>query len=153
MSVEKNIVLVRRWFKEAWNEGRVQTIYELLHENAACHGSDLEAEVLRGPAEFEVLYNRLRGAFPDIQIEIEDAFGSDDKVAVRWSAVMTHTGDHLGMPATNKQVRITGSAMVRIEKGKIVECWDNWDQLALMQQINSSSASAASYSNRTVHLR
>ncbi len=43
--------------------------------------------------------------------------------------------------------------MVRIEKGKIVEGWDNWDQLALMQQINSSSASAASYSNRTVHLR
>jgi steroid delta-isomerase-like uncharacterized protein len=153
MSVEENIVLVRRWFKEAWNEGRVQTIYELMHENGACHGSDLEAEVLRGPAEFEVFYNRLRGAFPDIQIEIEDAFGSDDKVAVRWSAVMTHTGDHLGMPATNKQVRISGSTMVRIEKGKIVEGWDNWDQLALMQQINSSSASAASYSNRTVHLR
>jgi predicted ester cyclase len=66
---------------------------------------------------------------------------------------MTHTGDHLGMPATNKKVRITGSTMIRIEKGKIVEGWDNWDQLALMQQINSSSASAASYSNRTVHLR
>jgi steroid delta-isomerase-like uncharacterized protein len=143
MSVEQNIVLVRRWFKEAWNEGRVQTIYELMHENAACHGSDMEVEVLRGPAEFEILYNRLRGAFPDIQIEIEDAFGSDDRVAVRWSAVMTHAGDHLGMPATNKQIRITGSAMVRIEKDKIVECWDSWDQFALMQQINSSSASAA----------
>jgi hypothetical protein len=47
MSVEENIVLVRRWFKEAWNEGRVETIYELMHENGACHGSAVRSRIFR----------------------------------------------------------------------------------------------------------
>jgi len=30
MSVEENVELMRRWFKEVWNEGRTQTIHDLL---------------------------------------------------------------------------------------------------------------------------
>lgn len=143
MSVEENIVLMRRWFKEVWNEGRVQTIYDLMDENAIATGQDQPGVVLHGPADFVALFNRIRGAFPDIRFTLEDAFGADDKVVVRWSAVMTHTGDHLGIPATNKKVRITGITIARIAKGKIVEGWDNWDQLALMQQLSATANSAA----------
>jgi predicted ester cyclase len=75
---------------------------------------------------------------------VEDTFGADDKVVVRWSAKMTHTGDHLGIPATNKPVGITGITIARIEKGKIVQGWDNWDQLALMQQLSAEAAASAS---------
>jgi steroid delta-isomerase-like uncharacterized protein len=140
MSVEENIVLMRRWFKEIWNEGRVQTIYDLMADNAIGIGQDQPGVEIHGPADFVALFNRIHGAFPDIKITLEDAFGADDKVVVRWSAVMTHTGDHLGIPATNKKVRITGITIVRIEKGKIVEGWDNWDQLALMQQVSTAVA-------------
>ena len=143
MSVEENIVLMRRWFKEIWNEGRVQTIYDLMDENATATGQDQPGVVLHGPADFVALFNRIRGAFPDIRITLEDAFGADDKVVVRWSAVMTHTGDHLGIPATNKKVRITGITIARIAKGKIIEGWDNWDQLALMQQLSTAASTAA----------
>jgi predicted ester cyclase len=68
---------------------------------------------------------RILGAFPDINFTIEDVFGAADRVAVRWSATMTHTGDHLGTPATGKPVRITGITVVRIANNKIVEGWDN----------------------------
>jgi hypothetical protein len=30
MSADENIQLMRRWFQEVWNEGRMETIYELL---------------------------------------------------------------------------------------------------------------------------
>ncbi len=140
MSVEENIVLMRRWFKEVWNEGRVQTIYDLMADNAIGVGQDQPGVEIHGPADFIALFKRIRGAFPDIKITLEDAFGSDDKVVVRWSAIMTHTGDHLGVAATNKKVRITGITIARIEKGKIVQGWDNWDQLALMQQVSSTVA-------------
>ncbi len=79
MSVEENIVLMRRWFKEVWNEGRVQTIYDLMDENAIATGQDQPGVVLHGPADFVALFNRIRGAFPDIRITLEDAFGADDK--------------------------------------------------------------------------
>jgi steroid delta-isomerase-like uncharacterized protein len=142
MSVTENLALVRRWFKEVWNEGRAQTIHELMAEDAIAVGQDQPGVELHGPHEFEALFNRLHGAFPDMKFTIEDAFGADDKVVARWSVVMTHTGNQLGMPATNKQVRITGISIVRIENGKLMQGWDNWDQLALMQQLSDSAAAA-----------
>lgn len=140
MSVAENIVLMRRWFKEVWNEGRVQTIYDLMADDAIGVGQDKPGVEIHGPADFVALFNRIHGAFPDMKITLEDTFGADDRVVVRWSALMTHTGDHLGIPATNKKVRITGITIVRIENGKIVEGWDNWDQLAMMQQVSTAIA-------------
>jgi len=74
-----------------------------------------------------------------VKVTVEDVFGADDKVVVRWSAAMTHTGDHLGIPATNKKVRITGITITRIENGKIVQGWDNWDHLALTRQLSAAA--------------
>jgi steroid delta-isomerase-like uncharacterized protein len=142
MSVEENISIMKRWFQEVWNEGRVQTIYELLDEHIRGWGQDQPGVEIKKPADFEALYNRIHGAFPNQKMTVEDAFGSGDKVVVRWSSVMTHTGDHLGIPATNKEVRITGITIARIVNGKIVEGWDNWDQLALAQQLTTNVAAA-----------
>jgi steroid delta-isomerase-like uncharacterized protein len=137
MSVEENVKLMRRWFDEVWNEGRMQTIHDLLAPDAIGIGQLEDGRELRGPAGFLPLVERLRGAFPDIKIVVEDAFGSDDKVVVRWSATMTHRGDHLGMPATGKPVRLTGITIARIVDHQIVAGWDNWDQLAMLQQIGA----------------
>jgi steroid delta-isomerase-like uncharacterized protein len=141
MSVEENVALMRRWFKEVWNEGRLQTIYDLMDENGIAVGQDQPGVEIRGPREFEAFVNRIRGAFPDQKITLEDAFGVDDKVVIRWSGEMTHTGDHIGIPATNKKVRITGITIAQIENGKIVRGWDNWDQLSLMQQLTTARRS------------
>jgi steroid delta-isomerase-like uncharacterized protein len=140
MSVEENIVLARRWFKEVWNEGKTQTIYDLMDENGIAVGQDQPGVVIRGPREFEMFVNRIRGAFPDQKITLEDAFGADDKAVIRWSAVMTHTGDQLGIPATNKRVKVTGISIAQFENGKIVRGWDNWDQLAMQQQLAATAA-------------
>ena len=80
---------------------------------------------------------RLRAAFPDISVTVEDVFAAEDKVAARWSATMTHRGSDLGIPASGKRVRITGISMVRIANGQIVAGWDNWDELGMMRQIGA----------------
>ena len=140
MPVEENVALMQRWFKEVWNEGRVQTIYDLMDKDAIGIGQDQPGVEIHGPCDFEALYNRLHGAFPDIKITVEDAFGAGDRVVVRWSAAMTHTGDHLGVPATNRKVRITGITIAQIRDGKIIRGWDNWDQLALAEQLAAARA-------------
>jgi predicted ester cyclase len=128
---------MNRWCKEIWNEG--QTIYELMDENAIGIGQDPNGAI-HGPAGFESLFSGMRGAFPDLKITLEDIFGSGDKVAVRRSAAMTHTDNHLGLPASNKPVRTAGISIARIENGKIREGRDNWDQFAMMQQIANAAA-------------
>jgi steroid delta-isomerase-like uncharacterized protein len=135
MSAEENVRLMRRWFKEVWNEGRIQTIYELLDPETVAIGELEDGKALRGPADFVSFAENLRGAFPDMDIVVEDVFGADDKVALRWSATMTHSGNHLGIPATGNVVRLTRITIARICGGKIVQGWDNWDQLEMQKQI------------------
>ena len=135
MSADENIQLMRRWFQEVWNEGRVETVHELFSPDGVATGQKGAEAEIRGPVEFEKFVHEIRGAFPDIQVQVEDVFGTDDKVVLRWSAVMTHTGDGLGMPASGRTVRSRGITIARIVDGKIVEGWDNWDQLGMLEQI------------------
>jgi len=137
MSTSENIELMKRWFREVWNEGRLETIHELLSPDAIATGQVGADVVMYGPADFLPFAQRILSAFPDIKTTVEDAFGADDQVVVRWSATMTHRGDALGIPATGKPVRITGITIVRIANGQIVEGWDNWDQLAMLEQIGA----------------
>jgi len=133
---DQNVVLIRRWFQEVWNEGRLETIHELMATDAVGVG-EAGPEAIHGPDEFRVFVEKLRGAFPDIHLTIEDAFSSGDKVAARWSATMTHQGDQLGIAASGKRVRITGITIARITNGQIVEGWDSWDQLTMMREIGA----------------
>jgi steroid delta-isomerase-like uncharacterized protein len=137
MAPQENVQLMRRWFQEVWNEGKTQTVHDLLAPNGVAMGQAGPESVIHGPTEFVSFVQQIRGAFPDIHVAVEDVFAAEDKVVLRWSATMTHRGDHLGMPATGKPVRSTGISVVRILNGQIVEGWDNWDQLGMWQQIGS----------------
>jgi predicted ester cyclase len=41
----------------------------------------------------------------------------------------------MGIPATGKQVTVTGITINRIAGGRIVESWDKFDQMGMMQQL------------------
>jgi steroid delta-isomerase-like uncharacterized protein len=132
MSAE-NKALARRWFEEVWNDGRAAAIDEMLPPHGVVHG--LGDEQMQGPAAFKPFHAAYRNAFPDVKIEIEDMIAEGDKVAFRWSATATHRGDGLSVPATNRRVRFTGMGFVRVENGKLAEGWNNFDQLAMLQQL------------------
>lgn len=143
MSVEENIQLMRRWFQEVWNEGRTETIYELFSANGIARGQDSADGELRGPQQFEGFVRKIRGSFSDMKVNVEDVFGAGDKVVLRWSAVMKHTGDGLGLPASGRTVNSCGITIARFDGGKIVEGWDNWDQLGMLEQIGVYSPPVA----------
>jgi steroid delta-isomerase-like uncharacterized protein len=138
MTTSENISLAKRWYQEVWNEGRNDTIHELMAPDAVLSGTD-RADIY-GPVEFEKFAEVIRSAFPDTQVFVDDVFGCDDQVAIRWHAKMTHSGEMLGIPATGKSVEITGMSIARISNGKIVAGWDNWDRLAMLEQIGVFTA-------------
>jgi steroid delta-isomerase-like uncharacterized protein len=140
MTTAENISLAKRWYREVWNEGRNETIHELLAADAVLIGTD-RVEI-RGPVEFERFAERIRSAFSDTEIIVDDVFGYDDKVAIRWHATMKHTGEMLGIAATNKVVEITGTSIAQVRDGRVVAGWDNWDRLAMLEQIGAFTADA-----------
>ncbi|HET6181343.1 MAG TPA: ester cyclase [Candidatus Sulfotelmatobacter sp.] len=137
MSAETNLQLIQRWFQEVWNEGKTETVFDLLAPDAVTRGQGGSQAEIHGPEEFVQFVEGIRGAFPDLKVTIEDALAVDDKVAVRWSATMTHLGDNLGIPATGKSVQSTGISIARIVNGQFAEGWDNWDQLGMLRQIGA----------------
>lgn len=129
--------LLHRWFEEVWNQGRSEAIDELMTTNAPIYGIAGGDAVIHGPEGFRPGWQALRGAFPDINITIEDAISQGETVAARWTARMTHTGDHLG-PPTGKSITITGMVFVRVRDGKLIEGWNNWDMMGLMHAIGQA---------------
>ena len=140
MTPADNISLMKRWYREVWREGKNETIHELLAADAVVRGQTGPQAEIHGPAEFVRFAEQIRSAFPDTDVVVEDALAMDDKVAVRWSATMTHRGEGVGVPATGKKVTITGMTFARIVDGKIVEGWDNWDKLGMLEQIGAYQA-------------
>jgi steroid delta-isomerase-like uncharacterized protein len=132
---EANKMLARRWFDEVWNKGRAGAIAEMMDPEGLVWGLPDPNSALKGPAGFQPFFEQFRGAFPNIQIKVDDVISEDDKAAIRWTATMTHRGDHLGFKATNKDAVVTGMSFVRIRNGKIVEGWNSWDSGGLMQQL------------------
>jgi steroid delta-isomerase-like uncharacterized protein len=133
---------VTTWFDEIWNKGRLDAIDELLAEDGIVHGLGEAGGEVSGPAAFRPFVERLRGAFPDIEVQVEQVVDDGDLIAARWVATMTHMGDHLGMPASGKCVTVTGMSMTRLRDGKLVEGWNNWDILSLMQQVDAIQPAA-----------
>jgi predicted ester cyclase len=77
------------------------------------------------------------GGFDNWDINLEDQIGEGDRVATRWIASATNTGQVMGMPPTGKTVRVTGVNVTRFAEGKIVESWFNFDMLTLLQQLGA----------------
>jgi len=136
------VEIARRWFEEMWNQGRVELIPELLAPDAPIYDVGAPGEVRRGPEGFRPTYEKLRGAFPDIRFTIEEIISEGDIVALRWTARMTHHGPHLGFAPTDAPVTMGGMGFARVRDGKVVEAWNNWDMMGLLQQLGRISQSA-----------
>jgi steroid delta-isomerase-like uncharacterized protein len=140
---EANVNLMKRWFKEVWEERRAETIAELFAPDATAYGTSDAGGEIRGPEEFRVFYERLIGSFSDMKFIIEDTLDVNDKVVLRWTATMRHTGDKLGLRPSGKTIRITGVTIARVVNGQIIEGWDNWDKLGMLQQIGALQLAAS----------
>lgn len=135
----ENSELIRRWFEEVWNQGREETIDDLCAAEVVGHGQTLDGSDIVGPAHFKQFWHVFRAAFTSVHVEIHRTIEEGEMVLAHWTITMTHTGPFLGVPGSGKQITAKGMSMQRIVGGKIVEGWDNWDQLGVMTQMGAVS--------------
>jgi predicted ester cyclase len=88
-----------------------------------------------GPEGFYPFFDRMRATFSDLHVKVEDTIADGDKICVRWSCTGKHTGDGLGVAPTGGAIHITGISILRVAGGMLVEGWQNWDMLGMMEQI------------------
>jgi len=123
----------RTWI-EGLNGGDVSAADRAFAPNCIIHinGSPEPNLSLGG---FKEMMSGLLGAFPDLRITVEDQIVAGDKVATRWTAGGTNSGPFGPMAATGRRVQIGGLVLDRVVDGKVVERWEQWDQMAMLQQL------------------
>jgi steroid delta-isomerase-like uncharacterized protein len=140
MSSEQNKAIVRRAFEEPW-KGSLAVVDELVASDYIGH-DPANPEPLRGPEGVKEFISTYRAAFPDARITVEQQLAEGDLVATRWSGRGTHEGELMGIEPTGKQVTVSGLTISRLEGGKIVEEFLNWDTFGMMQQLDAVPALA-----------
>ena len=127
--------LLRRYFFEALDQGKVRIIDEIFHPQCVMHrpgGPVVGIDGARGVAE------RRKETFSRFETEIHDIFGSGDRLVAR----LTHHGVGRGIwrsrlgsyDVTGKMVTWNAIAIFRFDDQKIIEEWVSRDELAMALQ-------------------
>jgi len=90
---------------------------------------------ITGIAGFKEYYNNYLTGFSDAEFTIIDLFGQGDKLVKHWSFKGTHDGDLFGIPATNNKVDITGTTLVLMKNGKVIQEEDFFDNHSFLTQL------------------
>jgi steroid delta-isomerase-like uncharacterized protein len=136
MEANRNRELIQRWFEEVWNQGREQTIDEIVAPESVIHGLGDGGKQVRGPAGFRSFYNHFRSAFSDLRVTVEDVIADGDKVVTRLSFTGRHTGDGLGIAPTNRTFKSSAIVITQWRDGQITDSWNEFDAAGMMQQLN-----------------
>src|SRR5277367_2216184 len=125
---EDNKAVVGRWFTEFWGKKvNLAVVDEIAAPDMLLKYSLHEPR--RGRADIKAFMTGFRKAFPDLQFgATADLIAEGDYVVGQWEGGGTHTGpafsDFLvgSLPAaTGRKMRFTGTTVLKVVNGKIVE--------------------------------
>jgi Predicted ester cyclase len=77
-------------------------------------------------------------AFPDIQFRIELVVTEGNMSAARLRFTGTHNGAWHGIAPTGRRVTVTEMFFCRSEGGRLAECWQEWDEAGLREQLTAA---------------
>lgn len=118
--------VVRRYLDEALVGGGPSVLDELVSSD----------DLKRRLASF-------RRAFPDLAVTIRILIAEGDLVGVHLTGRGTHRAFFQGVPPTGRMWTAGCTALYRVEHGRIVDAWVNWDLLAILEQIGAVRRSKA----------
>jgi predicted ester cyclase len=142
MSIEENKAVVGRWFAEFWGENFNPDVIDELAAPDVRFEYSLHAPC-RGRDEVRAFATKFRAAFPDLAFgATADLIAEGDYVVGQWVGGGTQTGDAFddmpigALPAgTGKTMRFTGTSVLKVVDGLIVEEIGLDDGLSVLQQL------------------
>jgi len=133
---EADKALRRYWYEEGVNKGNIDLLDQVLGPGYVYHGpSDARIEGIDGVKGF---VRQVLAAFPDFSVTVKEVVAEGNIVATRLTFSGHHNGPFMGIPPTGRPITCEGTNFARFVAGKIVEDWDNYDQLAILRQIGAA---------------
>lgn len=134
MNREEIEQVTTRWVIEGWQRGRIAMVDELHAPQFIDHSA------AGRPADRDGFKAGIRGlyeAFPDFHAQITDLVvdTTRSRVAVRWTAQGTHSGEFMGCPATRRTIIFAGIEIIHLDDGLITERWGEWNGDEILRQL------------------
>jgi len=148
-------LIVVRFLEEAWNNGNLDVVDELIAPEYRLHASAPPLPLFGGPpipegtvltpAERIKQSIRLRrAAFPDWRVGVQRLVVQGDTVATLQYGTGSHLGEYLGVPPTGRTATMTSMSLRRIAGGRIVEEWQVIDAAGFLHQLGLLASAASS---------
>ena len=128
-----NLNVVQRFY-DAYNNKREAILNEVIADDYVDYGHQPPGRGLQGARSD---HQDIARAFEDARFDIDEMFGADDRVVVRWTLHATNTGPFAGISPTQKKVEVRGISLYRLHDGKITETRNQADLLALFTQLGT----------------
>jgi predicted ester cyclase len=128
-----------RWFEEVWNQGRLEAIDELATPDAKSYGFPQPESVLTRD-EFREYVREFGRSFTNVHVRVDETVAQDDRVAVRWTGTMQHTGSGLGFAPTGKVVTVLGMTLLHLRDGLVCAGWNALDLGSVVMFLSALSA-------------
>jgi steroid delta-isomerase-like uncharacterized protein len=142
-SVKDNVANSKKFAALVTNDKSLGWVGDLFADNHRFHDAAVPG-LPAGPAGIRQFLQLYIGAFPDLTLTVNDAFGAGNKVVTRWTAVGTNTGPVMGNPPTGKRVTVEGMTVDWYDAGgKISESWNSWDTAGYFAQLGLGAEASA----------
>lgn len=135
--VAVNVATVQRFFAEVCNARELDVASDLFARDHRYYDPSIPG-VASGPVGIVQADGPVRpyqGAFSEAHWHVDDVVAEGDMVVTRWHGTGVQDGDLPGIPAAGAQVHVPGIWWQRLAGGQIVESWQVWDTLAMLQQL------------------
>jgi ketosteroid isomerase-like protein len=109
---DDNKAVVRRFFDEAVNEGRVDVVDDLFSPRFSWQ-MPFSPETQHGPEGMKEIVTSLREAISDFDVRVDELIAEGDRVVAVVTASGTQDGELMGRPASNKRAAWTSFMSTR----------------------------------------
>ena len=133
-TLEQNKEICRRLLLEAWGNGNYKAINDLVSLKCRLHDPAFPS-LEPGAESLKQHIRTLRESFPDLTATCDDIVAEKNEVVIHWTCHGTNRAKFLDHPATNRSVMVSGTTIHRVEDGKVVELWVDWNLQALLDQL------------------
>ncbi|HKH22798.1 MAG TPA: ester cyclase [Solirubrobacterales bacterium] len=128
--------LIQKFYDETLSNGNMDAIDDLVTDDVVDHEEGLPGQP-EGKEGVRFFVSMMREAFSDLKATVGPAVESGDMASAEVTITGRHTGEFMGVPATDKSFEIKSIDIVRFEDGKCAEHWGVTDNMALMMQIGA----------------
>ena len=134
-TAETNAALADRFAAEAWNNGNLDLIDEMVADNFVRHlPASWDTPKIEGAAAFKEYMTNIRTMYPDFNVKVHKRVASGDMVTAAWTVSGTNKD-------VNKKIAVMGMTMSRYADGKLAEEWVTWDTAGMQNQLAAEETS------------